>query len=232
MYPATVAQLATPVSHEHSAQQKRTRRNWLARRRPECRPARRGQGPGLPFLPPAKHDPPPDANCARGWVPATRSRYFLFLRWIRVFFSSLRCFFFAILLRRFLMTEPIRPPPSSAQRQTGTPSRSPRDGRAGHTPENCRDCASDYRSRSPLAYPLPPSGVTARSSFGVTRRTATVRRPGAGRAWRLAPGCRTSRIERPAEHVPPVLRRFRSPRSQQPAAVVSRCLRTRPADTG
>jgi hypothetical protein len=36
--------------------------------------------------------------------------YFLFLRWIRVFFSSLRCFFFAIRLRRFLMTEPIRPP--------------------------------------------------------------------------------------------------------------------------
>ncbi len=27
-------------------------------------------------------------------------------RWMRVFFSSLRCFFFAILLRRFLMTDP------------------------------------------------------------------------------------------------------------------------------
>ncbi len=27
-------------------------------------------------------------------------------RWIRVRFSSLRCFFFAIRLRRFLMTEP------------------------------------------------------------------------------------------------------------------------------
>lgn len=36
----------------------------------------------------------------------TLRRYFLFLRWIRVFFSSLRCFFFAIRLRRFLMTEP------------------------------------------------------------------------------------------------------------------------------
>ncbi len=35
--------------------------------------------------------------------------YFLFLRWMRVFFSSLRCFFLAIRLRRFLMTEPIRP---------------------------------------------------------------------------------------------------------------------------
>jgi hypothetical protein len=27
-------------------------------------------------------------------------------RWTRVFFNSLRCFFFAIRLRRFLMTEP------------------------------------------------------------------------------------------------------------------------------
>ena len=36
--------------------------------------------------------------------------YFLFLRWMRVFFSSLRCFFLAMRLRRFLMTEPIRPP--------------------------------------------------------------------------------------------------------------------------
>jgi hypothetical protein len=44
---------------------------------------------------------------------------------MRVFFSSLRCFFLAIRLRRFLMTDPIRPPPFLAQRQTGTPSRSP-----------------------------------------------------------------------------------------------------------
>jgi hypothetical protein len=29
-------------------------------------------------------------------------------RWTRVFFSSLRCFFFAIRLRRFLMTEPTK----------------------------------------------------------------------------------------------------------------------------
>jgi len=35
-----------------------------------------------------------------------RSRYFLFLRWMRVFLSSLRCFFLAMRLRRFLMTEP------------------------------------------------------------------------------------------------------------------------------
>ena len=32
----------------------------------------------------------------------------LVARWTRVFFSSLRCFFFAIRLRRFLMTEPTR----------------------------------------------------------------------------------------------------------------------------
>jgi hypothetical protein len=35
----------------------------------------------------------------RSYLPARR-------RWIRVRLSSLRCFFFAIRLRRFLMTEP------------------------------------------------------------------------------------------------------------------------------
>src|SRR5215831_9463160 len=45
-------------------------------------------------------------------IPATRQarRYFLFLRWTRVLRSSLRCFFFAIRLRRFLITEPTEPP--------------------------------------------------------------------------------------------------------------------------
>src|SRR5215831_1032339 len=85
--------------------------------------------PGLP--------PRPGRDEGRDTVPgrprnADRGRYFLFLRWIRVLFSSLRCFFFAIRLRRFLMTEPIRPPSSSAQRQTGTPSRSPRTGGWAH----------------------------------------------------------------------------------------------------
>src|SRR3954451_10397137 len=37
--------------------------------------------------------------------------YFLLRRWTRVFFSSLRCFFLAIRLRRFLITEPMRKPP-------------------------------------------------------------------------------------------------------------------------
>ena len=36
---------------------------------------------------------------ARTYLPARR-------RWMRVRFSSLRCFFFAIRFRRFLMTEP------------------------------------------------------------------------------------------------------------------------------
>src|SRR6266436_602933 len=36
--------------------------------------------------------------------------YFLLRRWTRVFFSSLRCFFFAIRLRRFLITEPTSTP--------------------------------------------------------------------------------------------------------------------------
>ena len=58
--------------------------------------------------------------------------YFLFLRWMRVLFSSLRCFFLAMRLRRFLMTEPMRPP-FSALRMTGTPTRSPGKGGWTHT---------------------------------------------------------------------------------------------------
>jgi hypothetical protein len=46
-----------------------------------------------------------------GAVAAPRiGGYFLLRRWTRVFFSSLRCFFFAIRLRRFLMTEPTKDP--------------------------------------------------------------------------------------------------------------------------
>ena len=40
----------------------------------------------------------------------TTTVYFLFLRWTLVRRSSLRCFFFAIRLRRFLITEPINDP--------------------------------------------------------------------------------------------------------------------------
>jgi len=50
---------------------------------------------------------------AAGWtgeVTYRGARYFLFLRWMRVFLSSLRCFFLAMRLRRFLMTDPTKPP--------------------------------------------------------------------------------------------------------------------------
>ena len=43
-------------------------------------------------------------------VRGRRTGHFLFRRCTRVFRSSLRCFFLAILLRRFLMTEPTTPP--------------------------------------------------------------------------------------------------------------------------
>ena len=86
---------------------------------------------------------------ARSWrARETRSAretgYFLFLRWIRVFFSSLRCFFFAIRLRRFLMTEPIRSP---SLRHNGRRARhhSPAAGEAGHTPET-----REKRERQPF----------------------------------------------------------------------------------
>ena len=59
----------------------------------------------------------PDTRPRRDLDPG--SRYFLFLRWMRVFLSSLRCFFLAILLRRFLMTEPTAPPSASLD-GTGT----------------------------------------------------------------------------------------------------------------
>jgi hypothetical protein len=95
---------------------------------------------GATPVPPRGHLPGPPP----GGRPPGDDSYFLFLRWIRVFFSSLRCFFFAIRLRRFLMTEPIRPP---SLRHNGTRARhhSPADGRLGHTPE-----ISEKRERLPL----------------------------------------------------------------------------------
>jgi hypothetical protein len=53
-------------------------------------------------------------------------------RWMRVFLSSLRCFFLAMRLRRFLMTDPIRPP-FLGTAVTGTPTRSPGKGGWTHT---------------------------------------------------------------------------------------------------
>jgi hypothetical protein len=71
----------------------------------------------------------------------------------------LRCFFFAIRLRRFLMTEPIRPP---SLRHNGRRARhrSPAAGRLGTRPK-LEVSANANRSRSPLAYPLPRGGGTA-----------------------------------------------------------------------
>ena len=116
----------------------------------------------------------------------------MFLRWILVFFSSLRCFFFAILLRRFLMTEPIRPL-LLAQRQTGTPSRSP--GReAGHKPE-VKIRADAYRPRSAQAYLVSHSAVTA---WPPTRH----RRPGTPPGADGGPGGRIGQTRCPQSTCP------------------------------
>lgn len=44
-----------------------------------------------------------------GVMIGRRRRHFLLRRWWRVLRSSLRCFFLAIRLRRFLITEPTSP---------------------------------------------------------------------------------------------------------------------------
>src|SRR4029453_1267021 len=62
-----------------------------------------------------------------------RPCYFLFRRWTRVFRNSLRCFFFAILLRRFFMTEPTRPSLPTLLASPGMLAHA-RCRTAGHTP--------------------------------------------------------------------------------------------------
>ena len=52
---------------------------------------------------------PADPRCCANPCPPACG-YFLLRRCTRVFRSSLRCFFLAIRLRRFLMTEPTKPP--------------------------------------------------------------------------------------------------------------------------
>src|SRR6202012_3826192 len=76
----------------------------------------------------------PKAAGSRMAPAAQRAGYFLFLRWMRVFFSSLRCFFLAMRLRRFLMTEPIRPPPFSVHNGRRARHHAHRIGEAGRTP--------------------------------------------------------------------------------------------------
>lgn len=72
------------------------------------------QGSCLPVPPPLGRHPVRTTQCGppTGWWKGHKARctaaaaYFLLRRCTRVRFSSLRCFFFAIRLRRFLMTEP------------------------------------------------------------------------------------------------------------------------------
>ena len=101
----------------------------------ETRPAASGRKARQPGLLPSHGARRARARLLlRARVTRADGYYFLFLRWMRVFFSSLRCFFFAIRLRRFLMTEPISPP---SLRHNGRRARhrSPLVGRLGHTPE-------------------------------------------------------------------------------------------------
>jgi hypothetical protein len=106
-----------------------------------------------------------------GRSPAERQRYFLFLRWIRVFFSSLRCFFFAIRLRRFLMTEPTGHHPlgitadghAVTHRHTGGWAQA---RKSRHVNAN--------RSRSPQAYPVRQGPDTRPSTTSVRLVPAAV----------------------------------------------------------
>ena len=79
--------------------------------------------------------------------------YFLLRRWTRVFLSSLRCFFFAMRLRRFLMTEPTSRPLQPAAAPDGQPGRPtlPRGAwRPGARPPSGprRDCAQGLATPS------------------------------------------------------------------------------------
>ena len=105
---------------------------------------------------------------ARPRDPQRPRDYFLFLRWIRVFLSSLRCFFFAIRLRRFLMTEPMRP---LSLRHNGRRARhrSPAAGRLGTRPK-CRK----KRERQPLTQSSSlPGLVRCRDCYPRRRLSAT-----------------------------------------------------------
>src|SRR5215831_10812100 len=72
---------------------------------------------------------PDDGLCRR-----RRASHFLLRRCTRVFRSSLRCFFLAILLRRFLMTEPTTPPSLDDLGTTRHARARPTPAGWGHTP--------------------------------------------------------------------------------------------------
>ncbi len=73
---------------------------------------------------------------------ARRAAYFLLRRWTRVRLSSLRCFFFAIRLRRFLITEPTT--------TLAHFSDNPRPGGDNHSVRGCIGAHTTYEG---LAYP-------------------------------------------------------------------------------
>jgi hypothetical protein len=166
-----------------------------------------------------------------GSSPGGQQRYFLFLRWIRVFFSSLRCFFFAMRLRRFLMTEPMGHHPL-VQRQTGR-HHPPPYGRLGTRPEF--KTRERQRPRSPQAYLLPHGPGTRPGDCPRENRT---RRHGR-RPHRRQPQRRTGTAQDPrhprkrGEHKRTAWRweRFRStaPSGQRALRL---CRRRPPAGTG
>jgi hypothetical protein len=175
---------------------------------------------------------------ARDTRSSRKYGYFLFLRWIRVFFSSLRCFFFAMRLRRFLMTEPIRPP---SLRHNGRRARhhSPAAGRLGTRPK-CRE----KRERQPLTQStsVPATaprwddpGILRRASAPTgahSRQSRRHKHPGFAGAAHRPSDVRHLRKRSKLERVPWMLRAVPVTRAQQPVRALRQCRRRPPAGTG
>jgi hypothetical protein len=117
-----------------------------------------GAVPSLPCGQPGLTRPPVPALPRAG--SAGRPRYFLFRRWTRVFRSSLRCFFLAILLRRFLMTEPTTPSSLDGLAPTGMLAQA-RCRSAGHTP-TVKVTAPGVPVHPPVPPPHPAGGSAPR----------------------------------------------------------------------
>ena len=118
--------------------------------------------------------------------------YFLFLRWMRVFLSSLRCFFLAIRLRRFLMTEPTAPPSASLDGTGNGHARPPVVPGAGHSPGKAYRPAVLQHATSPAQRrPAVPAGCPRVPSDQVSSR----RTKASLRYWFTA--CSGTRKERP-----------------------------------
>ena len=97
----------------------------------------------------ATHRGCPSPRASPGYLPWRR-------RWMRVFFSSLRCFFLAIRLRRFLTTEPTDGP-------SGTSRRPGADVLAGDAPDRC-NCWTRAAPGFPRARREAPSLTVARGA--------------------------------------------------------------------